>query len=165
MMGFKLSAGLGLALLLLAGSFKMYYDKTQAEIESFHLQLERSIQNQKMLEGTIEQQNDNLKETIQNHDLLLSQVERLQKENMMAQNEVTDIRKKFSRHSMDVLSIRKPKLIENIIYRGTKSVLNDLKVIGLFFTTRLGFKYSIKLSSIISLTSDTESEESFLIIT
>ena len=128
-MGFKLSAGLGLALLLLAGSFKMYYDKTQAEIESFHLQLERSIQNQKMLEGTIEQQNENIKETIQNHELMISQVERLQKENMMAQNEVTDIRKKFSRHSMDVLSIRKPKLIENIINRGTKSVLNDLKVI------------------------------------
>ena len=128
-MGFKLSAGLGLALLLLAGSFKMYYDKTQAEIESFHLQLERSIQNQKMLEGTIEQQNENLKETIQNHELMISQVERLQKENMVAQNEVTDIRKKFSRHSMDVLSIRKPKLIENIINRGTKSVLNDLKVI------------------------------------
>jgi len=129
MMGFKLSAGLGLALLLLAGSFKMYYDKTQAEIESFHLQLERSIQNQKMLEGTIEQQNENLKETIQNHELMISQVERLQKENMVAQNEVTDIRKKFSRHSMDVLSVRKPKLIENIINRGTKSVLNDLKVI------------------------------------
>ena len=128
-MGFKLSAGLGLALLLLAGSFKMYYDKTQAEIESFHLQLERSIQNQKMLEGTIDQQNENLKETIENHELMISQVESLQKENMMAQNEVTDIRKKFSRHSMDVLSIRKPKLIENIINRGTKSVLNDLKVI------------------------------------
>ena len=128
-MGFKLSAGLGLALLLLAGSFKMYYDKTQAEIESFHLQLERSIQNQKMLEGTIDQQNKNLIETIENHELMISQVERLQKENMMAQNEVTDIRKKFSRHSMDVLSIRKPKLIENIINRGTKSVLNDLKVI------------------------------------
>ena len=107
----------------------MYYDKTQAEIESFHLQLEQSIQNQKMLEGTIEQQNENLKETIQNHELMISQVERLQKENMVAQNEVTDIRKKFSRHSMDVLSIRKPKLIENIINRGTKSVLDDLKTI------------------------------------
>ena len=107
----------------------MYYDKTQSEIESFHLQLERSIQNQKMLEGTIDQQNENLKETIENHELMISQVERLQKENMMAQNEVTDIRKKFSRHSMDVLSIRKPKLIENIINRGTKSVLDDLKTI------------------------------------
>ena len=105
----------------------MYYDKTQAEIKSFHLQLERTIQNQKMLEGTIEQQNENLKNTVENHELMISQVERLQKENMMAQNEVTDIRKKFSRHSMDVLSIRKPKLIENIINRGTKSVLNDLK--------------------------------------
>ena len=125
----QISAGLGLGLLLLAGSFKMYYDKTQAEIESFHLQLERSIQNQKMLEGTIEQQNENLKNTVENHELMISQVERLQKENMMAQNEVTDIRKKFSRHSMDVLSVRKPKLIENIINRGTKSVLNDLKVI------------------------------------
>ena len=128
-MGFKLSAGLGVALLVLAGSFKMYYDKTQAEIKSFHLQLEKSIQNQKTLEGTIEEQNDNLKQTIENHRLMVAQVERLQRENMMAQNEVTDIRKKFSRHSMEVLSIRKPKLIENIINRGTKSVLNDLKTI------------------------------------
>ena len=125
----QISAGLGLAFAITAGAFKLYYDKSQAEIESFHLQLERSIQNQKMLEGTIDQQNENLKETIENHELMISQVERLQKENMMAQNEVTDIRKKFSRHSMDVLSIRKPKLIENIINRGTKSVLNDLKVI------------------------------------
>ena len=128
-MGFKLSAGLGLALLILAGAFKMYYDKSQAEIKSFHLQLERSIQNQKTLESTIDQQNENLKETVKNQELMVAQVEKLTKENMMAQNEVTDIRKKFSRHSMDVLSIRKPKLIEGIINRGTKSVLNDLKVI------------------------------------
>jgi uncharacterized protein (UPF0335 family) len=128
-MGFKLSVGLGIALVLLAGSFKMYYDKSQAELDAFQIRLERSIQNQKLLESTIEEQNDNLKQTIANHDLMLAQVERLQKENMEAQNEVTDIRKKFSRHSMDVLSMRKPKLIENIINRGTKSVLNDLKVI------------------------------------
>ena len=129
MIGWKVSAGLGLALAITAGAFKLYYDKSQAEIDAFHIRLEQSIQNQKTLERTIEEQNDNLKQTIQNHDLMLAQVERLQKENMMAQNEVTDIRKKFSRHSMDVLSIRKPKLIENIINRGTKSVLNDLKTI------------------------------------
>ena len=141
-MGFKFSAGLGVALLVLAGSFKMYYDKTQAEIKSFHLQLEKSIQNQKTLEGTIEEQNDNLKQTIENHRLMVAQVERLQRENMMAQNEVTDIRKKFSRHSMDVLSIRKPKLIENIINRGTKSVLNDLKTI----TDETQFNENINIS-------------------
>jgi len=125
--GFKLSAGLGLALLILSGAFKMYYDKTQAEIEAFHLQLEQSIQNQKTLESTIEEQNENLKQAIENQDMMISQVENLTKENMMAQNEVSDIRKKFSRHSIDALSIRKPKLMQNIINRGTKKVLSDLK--------------------------------------
>ncbi len=125
----QISAGLGLVLAFTLGAFKLYYDKSQAELDAFQIRLEQSIQNQKTLESTIEEQNDNLKQTIANHDLMLAQVERLQKENMEAQNEVTDIRKKFSRHSMDVLSIRKPKLIENIINRGTKSVLNDLKVI------------------------------------
>ena len=125
----QISAGLGLVLAFTLGAFKLYYDKSQAELDAFQIRLEQSIQNQKTLESTIEEQNDNLKQTIANHDLMLAQVERLQKENMVAQNEVTDIRKKFSRHSMDVLSIRKPKLIENIINRGTKSVLNDLKTI------------------------------------
>ncbi len=128
-MGFKLSVGLGVALVLVSGAFKMYYDKSQAELDSFHMRLEQSIQNQKTLEGTIEKQNKNLEQTIQNHKLMVAQVERLQKENMIAQNEVTDIRKKFSKHSIDVLSIRKPQLIQNIINRGTKTVLNDLKQI------------------------------------
>jgi len=128
-MGLKLSAGLGLILIITAGAFKMYYDKSQAEIKSFHLQLEQSIQNQKTLESTIEQQNENLKQAVENQELMISQVEKLTKENMVAQNEVTDIRKKFSTHSMDVLSIRKPKLIQKIINKGTKEVLNDLKVI------------------------------------
>tara|TARA_E500000305_G_C4016405_1_gene235905 strand:- start:785 stop:1228 length:444 start_codon:yes stop_codon:yes gene_type:complete len=125
----KISIGLGVALVVVCGAFKMYYDKSQAELDSFHIRLEQSIQNQKTLETTIEEQNQNLKQTIENQELMISQVERLQKENMAAQNEVTDIRKKFSKHSMDVLSIRKPQLIQNIINRGTKAVLNDLKQI------------------------------------
>ena len=91
-MGFKLSVGLGVALVLVSGAFKMYYDKSQAELDSFHMRLEQSIQNQKTLEGTIEKQNKNLEQTIQNHKLMVAQVERLQKENMIAQNEVTDFR-------------------------------------------------------------------------
>ena len=128
-MGFKLSIGLGIALMLVSGAFKMYYDKSQAELDAFHIRLEQSIQNQKTLESTIDQQNDNLKETIKNQDLMIAQVERLQKQNMEAQNEVTDLRKKFSKHSLNVLSVRKPKLIEKIINTGTKEVLKDLEKI------------------------------------
>ena len=125
----QISAGLGLVLALTLGAFKLYYDKSQAELDAFQMRLEQSIQNQKTLESTIEDQNNNLKQTIKNHDLMLAQVERLQRENMEAQNEVIDIRKKFSQHSLDVLSVRKPKLIENIINKGTKKVLNELETI------------------------------------
>ena len=128
-MGVKLSAGLGLALVILAGSFKMYYDKTQAEIEAFHLQLERSIQNQKTLESTIQQQNENLKQTIENQELMVAQIERLNDENTQAQIEVENIRKKFAKHDLNVLSLRKPKLIEKIINKGTKEVLSDLETL------------------------------------
>tara|TARA_R110000824_G_scaffold103331_3_gene245446 strand:+ start:657 stop:1097 length:441 start_codon:yes stop_codon:yes gene_type:complete len=121
-MGFKLSAGLGLALLILAGAFKMYYDKSQAEIKSFHLQLERSIQNQKTLESTIQQQNENLQQTIENQELMVAQIERLSDENTQAQIEVENIRKKFAKHDLNVLSLKKPGLIENIVNRGTKAV-------------------------------------------
>ena len=128
-MGFKLSAGLGLALLILAGAFKMYYDKTQAEIEAFHLQLERSIQNQKTLESTIQQQNENLKQTIENQELMVAQIERLNDENKQAQIEVENIRKKFSRHDLNVLSLKKPGLIQKLVNKGTKEVLNDFRLI------------------------------------
>ena len=96
----QISAGLGLALALTLGSFKLYHDKKEAETKAFYLQLEQSIQNQKVLEGTIE-----------------------------SQNEVIRIKKTFARHDLNVLSIRKPKLIEKIINRGTGDVLNDLKTI------------------------------------
>ena len=128
-MGFKLSAGLGIALVILAGAFKLYYDKSQAEIKSFHLQLERSIQNQKTLESTIEQQNENLQQTIDNQQRMVEQIERLSDENQQAQIEVENIRKKFAKHNLNVLSMKKPGLIEKIINKGTAKVGEELEQI------------------------------------
>ena len=125
----QISAGLGLVLALTLGAFKLHYDKSQAELDAFQIRLEQSIQNQKTLESTIEEQNDNLKQTIENHDLMLSQVERLQKENMEAQNEVTRIKKKFSKHDLNVLSMRKPLLVEKIVNKATQKVGEALEKI------------------------------------
>jgi exonuclease VII large subunit len=128
-MGLKLSIGLGIALFAVTGAFKLYYDKSQSELDSFQIRLEQSIQNQKTLEGTIEEQNNNIKKTIENHNLMISQVERLQKENMEAQNEVTRIKKKFSEHDLNVLSMKKPLLVEKIVNRATQKVGKELEQI------------------------------------
>ena len=126
---FKLSIGLGIALFAVTGAFKLYYDKSQSELDSFQIRLEQSIQNQKTLEGTIEEQNNNIKKTIENHNLMISQVERLQKENMEAQNEVARIKKKFSEHDLNVLSMKKPLLVEKIVNRATQKVGKELEQI------------------------------------
>ena len=47
------------------------------------------------------------------------------------------IRKKFAKHNLDVLSLRKPKLIEKIINKGTREVLDDLEAITDSRTERL----------------------------
>tara|TARA_R100001126_G_C4704191_1_gene91655 strand:- start:49 stop:462 length:414 start_codon:yes stop_codon:yes gene_type:complete len=128
-MGLKLSIGLGIALFAVTGAFKLYYDKSQSELDSFQIRLEQSIQNQKTLEGTIEEQNNNIKKTIENHNLMISQVERLQKENIEAQNEVARIKKKFSEHDLNVLSMKKPLLVEKIVNRATQKVGKELEQI------------------------------------
>ncbi len=46
-MGFKLSIGLGIALVALSGGFKLYYDKSQAELESCEKRLEKNNHKQK----------------------------------------------------------------------------------------------------------------------
>ena len=51
----------------------------------------------------------------------------LQEANAEAREEVDNLKSKFDKHNMNVLSLRKPKLSENIINRGTKEVLNELE--------------------------------------
>ena len=60
---------------------------------------------------------------------MMQRVTDLSQEHAKAVEEVNEIRKKFSKHNLDVLSLRKPKLIEKIINNGTKGVLQNLEVI------------------------------------
>ena len=82
-----------------------------------------------MLEKNIADQNQQLLEQKEKHKIVLERLSALTVENQKALEEVEEIRKKFAKHDMDVLSLRKPKLIENIINRGTKQVLNELETI------------------------------------
>ena len=60
----QISAVLGVALLVLGGAFKMYYDKSEAEKEAIATQLQQSMDNQLLLENTIASQNNDLEQQI-----------------------------------------------------------------------------------------------------
>ena len=118
---------LGLALAVTGGAFKLYVDKAEAEQEAMASQLRQAADNQLVLETSITSLNTQIIESEQRQQRVLDRVNELQLQNDKAQVEVASIRKKFARHNLDVLSLRKPKLIEKIINKGTSEVLNDLE--------------------------------------
>lgn len=123
----QLSAGLGLALALSLGGFKMYYDKTEAQKDALVTQIKQAAENQKLLEATIADQNAQIDQQREKQQAVLLKIEQLTEDHQNAMKEVDTIRKKFAKHNLDVLTLRKPKLIEKIINRGTAEVLNDLE--------------------------------------
>ena len=125
----QLSAGLGLALALSLGGFKMYYDKAEAEKKALQSEIQQAIRNQALLETTICAQNLEIEEQQKKPQSVLLKIDRLTQEHQEAMREVEDIRKKFAKHNLDVLSLRKPKLIEKIINRGTADVFTNLESI------------------------------------
>ena len=126
---FQLAGILGIALVLTGGAFKLYVDKAEAEKESLYAQLRVAADNQFALENSVEQLNEEIVKAESRQQEMYDRVSQLQIDNARSQQEVESIRKKFAKHDMTVLSLRKPGLIEKIINRGTKEVLGDLEVI------------------------------------
>ena len=128
-MSWQISAGLGIVLALTLGGFKLYYDKAEAEKENLLAQVRQAQANTELLEKTVAKQNQDLLDQQQRTKEVMQRVTELSEEHAKAVEEVNEIRKKFSKHNLDVLSLRKPKLIEKIINNGTKGVLQNLETI------------------------------------
>ena len=128
-MSWQISAGLGIVLALTLGGFKLYYDKAEAEKENLLVQVRQAKANTELLEKTVAKQNQDLLDQQKRTEEVMQRVTTLSEEHAKAVEEVNEIRKKFAKHNLDVLSLRKPKLIEKIINNGTKGVLQNLEVI------------------------------------
>jgi multidrug resistance efflux pump len=128
-LSWQISAGLGIVLALTLGGFKLYYDKAEAEKENLLVQVRQAQANTELLEKTVAKQNQDLMDQQKRTEEVMQRVTTLSEEHAKAVEEVNEIRKKFAKHNLDVLSLRKPKLIEKIINNGTKGVLQNLEVI------------------------------------
>ena len=125
----QLSAILGVAVVLWGVAFKLYYDKTEAEKDLLRSELQQAINNQAVLEGELKAQNDEIRKQIVREKKNLQKINELTDAARMAEKEVTDMRQTFARHNLNMLSIRKPGLIEKIINKGTVKVNEELAAI------------------------------------
>ena len=126
-MGLKISAVLGLLLIASLGAFKLYYDKSEAEKEAMAVALQQAMNNQLLLENTIKDQNQQMEEQLAREQKSQARISQLSTANSEAMEEVTELRGKFARHDLNMLSLRKPGLIEKVVNRGTAAVFKELE--------------------------------------
>ena len=122
----QIAGVLGAALVMCVVSFKVYYDRAEAEKDALRIELQTAVNNQKVLEGTIQDQNDRIIQAIQEQKQQQEQIQGLQEKNREAAKEVSSLRQKFARHDLNNLSLRKPGLIEKIVNKATKEVGDEL---------------------------------------
>ena len=123
----QISAALGVALVIAGGAFKMYYDKSEAEKEAMATQLQQAMDNQQRLENAIADQNEQIEKALAEQKASQERIQNLTVANNEANEKVEDLRNKFARHDLDMLSIRKPGLVEKLVNRGTAKVFADLE--------------------------------------
>jgi len=126
-MGLKISAVLGLLLILSLGAFKLYYDKSEAEKEAMATQLQQAMDNQQRLENAIATQNEQLEQALAEQQASQQRIQTLTTANNQATEQVEELRSKFARHDLDMLSLRKPGLVEKMVNRGTARVFQELQ--------------------------------------
>ena len=128
-MGFKLSIVLSLALIALGGAFKLYYDKSEAEKEAMAVALQQAVDNQLLLENTIRDQNQQMEDQLSREKQSQARITELSTANTEAMEEVTELRGKFARHDLNMLSMTKPGLLEKMVNRGTVRVFEELETL------------------------------------
>lgn len=121
-MGLKFNIVLIAVFVTLAGAMWFYIQHQERQI----VQLKA---NAVVLEGEIAKQNESIKQYLANQKAKDEQIQALAAQNQEAQREVSKLRDTFSRHNMDNLALNKPKLIENIVNKGTKKVKEELVAI------------------------------------
>ena len=114
-MGFKLSMVLGVLLVASLAGSKYLFD-----------QLSQSKANQMLLESKITEQNDSIKQYLAKQEQLSADLGKLESQKQDALREVNKLRQTFAKHDLDNLALNKPGLIEKIVNKGSKQVMDDL---------------------------------------
>ena len=125
----QMSALLGVGLIVMSGAFKLYYDKSEAQKQTMAAELRQAADNELLLENSIKQLNNQVIQAEVDKERAFEKINTLQEQNNQAREEVSKLKSKFDKHDINMLSLRKPKLIENIINKGTKEVLGEFESI------------------------------------
>ena len=88
----KLAVFLGVCVLALGSAFMGYYLISAAQMEKLEIELQTAINNQQVLENTIQQQNEQIKKALDQAKKTAQQIQTLNTQYSVSQAQVTKLR-------------------------------------------------------------------------
>jgi len=96
------------------------------KLDKVKIELQTAINNQAVLERTIQEQNDQIVKVLETAKKTQVQIQSLNTQYTQSQAQVTNLRNKFAKHNLEGLALTKPALLEGKINRATARVGQDL---------------------------------------
>lgn len=121
----KLAIALGAALLISITINIVVFTK----LDKAKIELQTAISNQAILEKTIQDQNEQIKQALEQAKKTAQQIQTLNNQYSASQAQVTKLRNKFANFNLEGMAMTEPVVLEGKVNRATARVIENLNTI------------------------------------
>ena len=125
----KLALFLGVLLLALGSAFMGYYLITAAQMEKLEIELQTALNNQQVLENTIQQQNEQIKKALEQAKKTAQQIQSLNTQYNESMAQVAKLRNKFANFNLEGMALTEPGVLEGKVNKASTRVIENLNAI------------------------------------
>ena len=121
----KLAIALGVAFFVSASINAIMF----AKLDTAKVELQTAINNQAVLERTVQEQNEQIVKALESAKKTQAQIQNLNSQYSASQAQVTNLRNKFAKHNLEGMALAKPALLEGKINKASARVVANLTTI------------------------------------
>ena len=100
-----------------------------AQLDTAKVELQTAINNQVVLERTIQEQNEQIIKVLESAKKTQAQIQNLNTQYSASQAQVTNLRNKFAKHNLEGMALAKPGLLQGKVNKATARVMVNLTTI------------------------------------
>ena len=100
-----------------------------AQLDTAKIELQTAINNQVVLERTIQEQNEQIIKVLESAKKTQAQIQNLNTQYSASQAQVTNLRNKFAKHNLEGMALAKPGLLQGKVNKATARVMVNLTTI------------------------------------
>ena len=100
-----------------------------AKLDKAEIELQTAINNQVVLERTIQEQNEQIIKVLESAKKTQAQIQNLNTQYSASQAQVTNLRNKFAKHNLEGMALAKPGLLQGKVNKATARVMVNLTTI------------------------------------